>query len=237
MGSSAKSSIDRRAAVHSSRRRGGQQLHRQHINSLQSDSGSSLDAGQQCAADVEFGDADDVGDTGEFDSTIESDSGSDVERREFSVLHGRSGTREESGPVVILTTSEPLTDKNFMLYCARHYNNPACVDQAEFLDDLKRIKYVKKCISRYVSTGDLKERLILNHLIVLYNVFGAEHLPRILFLKMREQLMFIRPFMELLSIWPDHVFNVGKDDVVDLTEVKPDQSIIKRLDDMIKESR
>jgi hypothetical protein len=68
------------------------------------------------------------------------------------------------------------------------------------LEDIKRIKYIKKLVKRYVENGDLKERLILNHLTILYNVFGAEHLCRILYLKMKIQYSFIKPFLIMLNI-------------------------------------
>ena len=66
--------------------------------------------------------------------------------------------------------NENLTDENFVLYCAKYYDNPSCQSTEEFLDDLKHIKYIKKLITRYVENGELKERLILNHLTILYNL-------------------------------------------------------------------
>ena len=83
---------------------------------------------------------------------------------------------------------EPLNHKNYFLYCAKHYDNPQCVDIEEFKEDLNRIKYIKKLITRYEQKGELREHLILNHVITLYNVFGPEHLPRILYLKMNKQI-------------------------------------------------
>ena len=67
---------------------------------------------------------------------------------------------------------QQLDDTNFMLYAAAHYDNPQCYDTDEFYDDLKRFKYLKRLLNRYKETGELKERLILNHLTVIYNVFG-----------------------------------------------------------------
>lgn len=65
-----------------------------------------------------------------------------------------------------------LTDDNFLLYAMHHYDNPQCHSIQEFEEDLKRFLYVKKLFSRYKSSGELRERLILNHIIVLYNIFG-----------------------------------------------------------------
>ena len=67
-----------------------------------------------------------------------------------------------------------LTSKNLVLYAAQHYYNPTCIDSEEFFSDLKRFKYVKRLLNKYVSSNELSERLILNHLIVIFNVFGNE---------------------------------------------------------------
>ena len=81
---------------------------------------------------------------------------------------------------------EDLTEKNINAYMIMSYYNPQCVDMEEFEDDLKIPKYIKRLINRYLSVGELKERLILNHIISFYNVFGTESATRILFFKMDE---------------------------------------------------
>lgn len=103
-----------------------------------------------------------------------------------------------------------LTEENFLLYCAKHYDSRHCLDDEEFYADIHRIKYIKKLITRYIQTGELKERLILNHIIVLNNVFGPFHCVRILFLKFKETFAYIKPFLILLNILPDTIINVGK---------------------------
>lgn len=65
-----------------------------------------------------------------------------------------------------------LTNDNFLLYAMHHYDNPQCHSVQEFEEDLKRFLYLKKLFSRYHANGELRERLILNHIIVLYNIFG-----------------------------------------------------------------
>lgn len=65
-----------------------------------------------------------------------------------------------------------LTDDNFLVYAMHHYDNPQCHNIDEFEEDLKRFLYLKKLFSRYIKDGELKERLILNHIVVLYNLFG-----------------------------------------------------------------
>jgi len=66
-----------------------------------------------------------------------------------------------------------LNAKNFVLYAAKHYDNPGCESIEEFHDDLNRFKYIKRLFTKYQETGEIKERLVLNHLIALYNLFGA----------------------------------------------------------------
>lgn len=124
---------------------------------------------------------------------------------------------------------EKLSDENFLIYCARHYDNPHCLSTEEFIEDLKRIKYIKKLVTRYVENEDLKERLILNHLIVLYNVFGAEHLPRILYLKMKSQFEYLKPFLLLLDVLPDRLYNIRDEKIIDIDMIPMDQKIIAEL--------
>ena len=124
---------------------------------------------------------------------------------------------------------EKLTNENFLIYAAKHYDNAQCHSTEEFIDDLKRIKYIKKLITKYVESGELKDRLILNHLIILNNVFGAVHLPRILFLKMNKQFMYIKPFLILLNVLPDKLYNVGDVDVIDIDTIPMDENIVEKL--------
>lgn len=124
---------------------------------------------------------------------------------------------------------ENLTDENFLIYCAKHYDNPQCHSTEEFMEDLKRIKYIKKLVTRYEESGDLKERLILNHITILSNVFGAEHLSRILYLKMKPQYKYIKPFLVLLNIMPERLLNVKNEKLIDTDTIPMDETIIKQL--------
>jgi len=126
-------------------------------------------------------------------------------------------------------TFEHLTDENFLIYCARYYDNPQCHSTEEFLEDIKRIKYIKKLVTRYVENGDLKERLILNHLIILHNVFGAENLCRILYLKMKPQYTYIKPFLVMLNIMPERLTNIKDEKIIDTNLIPMDDNIVKVL--------
>jgi hypothetical protein len=111
----------------------------------------------------------------------------------------------------------------------KHYDNPQCCSIDEFNEDLNRFKYIKKLLTRYVKEGDLQERLILNHLIVLNNVFGASPLVRMLFLKLDKHLVYIKPFLILLNILPDRVYGIRKQKIIDTDIIPMDQYIIDVL--------
>jgi len=96
-----------------------------------------------------------------------------------------------------------------MLFAASCYDNPGCYDTAEFYDDLKRFKYLKRLIRSYLEDGDLKDRLILNHLIVLRNVFGAESTVRMVALRLEEYLPQLKPFLEFMGCLPDYIEMIG----------------------------
>ena len=117
-----------------------------------------------------------------------------------------------------------LTNKNLVLYAAQHYYNPTCIDSEEFYSDLKRFKYVKRFLNKYVMTQELSERLILNHLIVIFNVFGYEAGIEILALKIEgmEQWSALKPFLIFLRA-------ITNDD---LTGISMDKNVVKILRDM-----
>tara|TARA_Y200000002_G_scaffold376841_1_gene381353 strand:- start:1039 stop:1407 length:369 start_codon:yes stop_codon:yes gene_type:complete len=92
-----------------------------------------------------------------------------------------------------------LNEKNVLLYAAKHYNNPKFSDIDDFHEDLKRFKYIKRLLNRYIETDELPERLILNHLIVIFNVFGIEAALNILELKLEEKHWpVVKPFLIFL---------------------------------------
>jgi len=126
--------------------------------------------------------------------------------------------------------SERLTEVNFLLFAAKHYDNPQCVDTVEFYDDLKRFKYIKRLFNKYIETGDLRERLILNHIIILYNVFGTIHTTRMLFLKLNGYEEYIKPFLIFLNYMPDKIENIGLDSRCVLSsDIEMDGKIIESL--------
>ena len=125
---------------------------------------------------------------------------------------------------------DKLDESNFFLYAAKHYDNPYCYDTIEFYDDLNKFKYLKRLFSRYEETGELKERLILNHIIVLYNIFGVDPTTRMLFLKLRGYHHYLKPFLVLLNYMPENVKCIGIEgkDILS-SDIPMDPQIVERL--------
>jgi len=123
---------------------------------------------------------------------------------------------------------DTLDESNFILYAAKHYNNQHCVDTDEFYDDLKRFKYLKRLFGKYEDSGELRERLILNHLIILYNVFGSEA-TRMLFVKLDMYYPYLKPFLVLLNFMPDRVV-IGLDNkTIFSSDIPMDAHIVEVL--------
>jgi hypothetical protein len=104
---------------------------------------------------------------------------------------------------------EDLNEENFMLYVVKCYASPHCI-MSEFESDIKRTKYLKRLFRRYKVTKSLKERLILNHVILLNNVFGPIPTARILFYKIDERdYDILKTFLDYLDIMPDEVTGIN----------------------------
>jgi hypothetical protein len=104
---------------------------------------------------------------------------------------------------------EDLNEENFMLYAVKCYVSPHCI-MSEFESDIKRTKYLKRLFRRYKVTKSLKERLILNHVILLNNVFGPIPTARILFYKIDERdYDILKTFLDYLNIMPDEVNGIN----------------------------
>lgn len=128
-----------------------------------------------------------------------------------------------------MTENDPLNNETYLLYCAQHYDNVNCHTTDEFFEDLKHVKYVKKLLTRYDKTKDLKERLILNHIIILMNVFGPYVTCKLLFFKVDKYIKYLKPFLVYLEILPDKIYNVGNAEVIWTDDYPMDQEIINIL--------
>lgn len=121
--------------------------------------------------------------------------------------------------------SEKLNDSNFLLYAMHHYDNPQCHSLAEFEEDLKKFLYLKKLLGRYKNNGELRERLILNHIIVLYNIFG-DAATRMLFYKIDKACWdSLITFLVYLERMPETLPEYG----IVLSDIKLDETIISIL--------
>lgn len=120
---------------------------------------------------------------------------------------------------------EKLTDDNFIPFAMRHYDNPQCHTVAEFEDDLKRFLYLKKLFNRYKASGELRERLIVNHIVVLYNLFGKAT-TKMLFHKVEpEYWSYLATVLVYLNRMPESIPDHG----VLTTDIQLDQGLISAL--------
>jgi hypothetical protein len=115
---------------------------------------------------------------------------------------------------------DDLNEDNFVMYAVKCYTSPSCL-MSEFEGDLKRTKYLKRLFRRYKITKNVKERLILNHIIMLNNVFGPEATARILFFRIDEKdYDSLKTFLLYLNILPEMVKGIrGKNIVTDVIPV------------------
>lgn len=122
-----------------------------------------------------------------------------------------------------------LNDENFLIYAAKSYDRPHILQQ-EFEDDLKRIKYIKRLLRKYRQTHEFKERLVLNHIIILSNVFGVEASVNMLFYKVdQEDYPVLKTILIYLNYMPSHLRVTFDKYYVRQEEIPVDLSIADRL--------
>ncbi len=124
---------------------------------------------------------------------------------------------------------DDLNEENYSMYTMREYNNLQCTDIEEFYDDLKKIKYIKRLFNIYKNNGQLKERLILNHLIIFYNVFTVDAGTRILFYKIEKEFWpMLKTFLIFLDRMPDKIDSI-RGVTVRSSDIQLDDGIVTRL--------
>ena len=124
---------------------------------------------------------------------------------------------------------DDLNDDNFLMFAMKEYNDIQCTDIEEFYDDLKKIKYIKRLFNIYKNTGQLKERLILNHLIVFYNVFPVQSGTRILFYKIEKSFWpMLKTFLIFLDRMPETIDSI-RGETIRSTDIQLDEGIVTRL--------
>ena len=124
-----------------------------------------------------------------------------------------------------------LSVDNFFLYAAQNYQNHHCRGIDDFNEDLNHIKYIKRLFNRYQNKGVIKINLIVNHLILLYNVFESEAMTKILFFKIpEEQWSLLKPFLILLNRLPESISGVLADgEIINTVDISLNQDIVSEL--------
>ena len=113
-----------------------------------------------------------------------------------------------------------LTPENINMFAMKHYDNPTCIDEKEFLDDMKRFKYLKRLFRKYDTTRELKSRLIINHIIILANVFGIDAATTLLFFKIdRKHWSILKTILVYLHYMPEN----------DMTDIRINQKVMSEL--------
>ena len=97
---------------------------------------------------------------------------------------------------------DELNEETYILFAIKHYENPHCVTRDDFDEDMKRFKYLKRLLKRYVRGGALRTHLIINHLIILYNVFGEAATPLLFFKFEREYWCLLKTLLLYLNKYP-----------------------------------
>ena len=115
-----------------------------------------------------------------------------------------------------------ITKDNWLLYAQHHYDNPTLQKEQEFYDDIKRFKYLKRLFRKYRATKNIKIRLVLNHVIILANVFGVEAACILLLFKVERMYW---PYLKSVLVYLDYLYPH------ELNDVKTD----KKIDDILKE--
>ena len=115
---------------------------------------------------------------------------------------------------------EELNEENFTLFAIRFYDNPQCTSTEEFYEDIRRFRYLKRLLKRYTKTGELRERLILNHLIVLSNLFGVDNTMRMLEFKIETEHW---PILKTCLLYLGYINEEWK------TDIPLDEEVTKRM--------
>jgi hypothetical protein len=123
---------------------------------------------------------------------------------------------------------ENLTEENIMLYAAKAYDRPNCI-MSEFTEDMKRLNYLKRLFRRYSKHGEMRERLILNHIVVLYNIFGPEVSTRIMFYHTnKSDYSILKTYLIFLNLMPERVRGINGTDIIS-SEIPIDMNVAEVL--------
>ena len=123
---------------------------------------------------------------------------------------------------------EDLNNENFIIYAMKAYDRPNCL-MSEFKEDMKKFNYLKRLFHKYRKTGELKEQLVLNHLVVIYNVFGPEPATRMLFYRMaKEEYSVLKTYLIFLNSMPTVIKGIRGQDIRS-SDIEVDMVIAEEL--------
>ena len=123
---------------------------------------------------------------------------------------------------------DDLTSENVLLYAVKAYDRPDML-MSEFKEDMKRFNYLKRLFRRYRKDGEMRERLVINHLVIIYNVFGVEVATRLLFYKMsKDDFGTLKTFLLFLNYMPEVVIGIKGNNIIS-SEIPVDMRIAEIL--------
>tara|TARA_B100001250_G_C19735708_1_gene760648 strand:- start:825 stop:1187 length:363 start_codon:yes stop_codon:yes gene_type:complete len=118
---------------------------------------------------------------------------------------------------------EKITSDNVTMFAIKHYDNPQCEGEKEFYDDMKKFKYIKRLLRKYKDSGVLKERLLLNHIIVLNNLFGPEACVTLLLFKIQKE------YWDTLKSFLLYLNMIREDELKDIEEDNFVLEVLRKL--------
>ncbi len=121
-----------------------------------------------------------------------------------------------------------LTPDNLTIFAARYYDNPGCLDANEFEEDLLRLTYLARLFSKYADSGTIKEQLVINHFVVLFNVFPHTIAIQLIFMKLAKYLSYVKPFLVFLNKCPDIVLS-GVGNPIYTSDIPMDKHLVEKL--------
>lgn len=127
-----------------------------------------------------------------------------------------------------------LNKKTYFAYALQMYNNPSCTGMTEFLEDLVRFKYTKRLLHRYVRTGEIAPRLLVNHIIGLANVFHTEAVSRILFYRVHPSAWrALKTVLDYLNLMPEEILPINGEIILN-KDISQDKILLRLLRESIE---